>query len=333
MTPIPLVRAAAVAPLAAFLERAGEPVAAGLERARLCPRMLADPEAVLPLHLACAAIEQRSQALGIEDLGARVGAATPLTALGRYGVAIVEAPTLLAAIRRAERARAELCSGEDVWLVREPARAWLRFRFDRRIACGRSEIEPYTVMLAVQLVRLAAGAGWKPLAVELGDVSEGALASLAPLDVPIRRGAPSIGVALEPHWLQRPLRPALATARDLDAEATPRRLATGFAGTLRQVVETLLLAGRTDTQSTADATGMSLRTMQRWLARAGTSHATLLDEVRCGIAMRLLADRTIPVTEIALRLHYADPSNFSHAFRRWTGASPRGFRDEMTRAS
>ena len=34
----------------------------------------------------------------------------------------------------------------------------------------------------------------------------------------------------------------------------------------------------------------------------------------------------LPLSEIAVRLGYTDVSAFSHAFRRWFGVSPGGFR-------
>ncbi|MER5837517.1 AraC family transcriptional regulator, partial [Streptomyces sp. NPDC002130] len=40
-----------------------------------------------------------------------------------------------------------------------------------------------------------------------------------------------------------------------------------------------------------------------------------------------LLDRSVSVSEIATELGYSDLANFSHAFKRWTGRSPKDFRN------
>jgi AraC-like DNA-binding protein len=65
------------------------------------------------------------------------------------------------------------------------------------------------------------------------------------------------------------------------------------------------------------------RTLRRHLGAEGTSFSELLDEVHETLATQLLALPSMTVEEVARRLGYADGPTFSHAFRRWTGASPR----------
>ena len=48
-------------------------------------------------------------------------------------------------------------------------------------------------------------------------------------------------------------------------------------------------------------------------------------------AERLLVEERLPVAEVAHQLGYHDVSNFSRAFRRWTGRTPREFRDRFGR--
>jgi AraC-like DNA-binding protein len=45
------------------------------------------------------------------------------------------------------------------------------------------------------------------------------------------------------------------------------------------------------------------------------------------MSVDLLQDSDLAVYEIAFLLGYSDPSTFHRAFRRWTGSSPRGYRD------
>lgn len=71
---------------------------------------------------------------------------------------------------------------------------------------------------------------------------------------------------------------------------------------------------------------MSVRTLKRKLEADGTSYSELLDEQRRGKAMLLLRRDDLAIEEIADRLGYSDAANFTRAFRRWTGTTPKAFR-------
>lgn len=73
---------------------------------------------------------------------------------------------------------------------------------------------------------------------------------------------------------------------------------------------------------------VSVRTLRRRLSEEGSSFRELLDEVRFQLAKEYLLDTKLPLAEIAELLGYTEPGNFSHAFRRWSGQSPRGFRNQ-----
>jgi AraC-like DNA-binding protein len=72
---------------------------------------------------------------------------------------------------------------------------------------------------------------------------------------------------------------------------------------------------------------MSVRTLKRKLAEEGTSYSDLTDQVQLGRAVSLRRS-VLTVDEIADRLGYSDAANFTRAFRRWTGKSPRAYRNE-----
>lgn len=66
---------------------------------------------------------------------------------------------------------------------------------------------------------------------------------------------------------------------------------------------------------------MTSRTLRRRLEAANTTYQAILDDVRRLRALRYL-DNRLSVQQVAWILGYADPSNFSRAFRKWTGMSP-----------
>lgn len=119
---------------------------------------------------------------------------------------------------------------------------------------------------------------------------------------------------------------ALAYAR---AECQ-RRLAEGAAGRdLLAALRRQLADPRgpyPDAATMARRLGRSLRSFHRDLAAEGTRWQTLLDEARRERACALLTDTRRPIADIALELGFAEPSNFSRVFRRWTGWSPGAYR-------
>jgi AraC-like DNA-binding protein len=77
---------------------------------------------------------------------------------------------------------------------------------------------------------------------------------------------------------------------------------------------------------------MSVRTLHRSLAAEGTTYRELLDQLRCDLATRHLADDRISIAEIAFLLGFSEISAFHRAFRRWTDRTPAEFRAEPRRS-
>jgi AraC-like DNA-binding protein len=71
---------------------------------------------------------------------------------------------------------------------------------------------------------------------------------------------------------------------------------------------------------------MSVSTLKRRLSEAHTSFRDLRESVLKDRAMLLLADASLSLQAIAEALGYSDLTNFSHAFKRWTGIAPGVFR-------
>ncbi len=90
-----------------------------------------------------------------------------------------------------------------------------------------------------------------------------------------------------------------------------------------KVIEQLPAA---DASSVSKALNMSLRSLQRKLAREGTSFKEILDEARHQLAVRYVKESGLPLREITGRLGFSDPGNFARAFRRWEGVSPNRYR-------
>lgn len=161
----------------------------------------------------------------------------------------------------------------------------------------------------------------------------GYFAAYAPrLPVPVRYGQAEYAIRIPRALMEAPLRlanpNAAAMAREVcERELQARRVTREDALTTR--VRGLLVKSedRLPTlEEVASALHVSTRTLKRRLQEEGRNFRALVDHVLEMRATQMLQEEGLSVSEVAFRLGYNDVSNFSRAFRRWTGQSPSDFR-------
>ncbi|MED5389861.1 MAG: AraC family transcriptional regulator ligand-binding domain-containing protein [Pseudomonadota bacterium] len=81
-------------------------------------------------------------------------------------------------------------------------------------------------------------------------------------------------------------------------------------------------------EAMAEKLAVSPRTLKRHLQQSGLSYRQLQDEERYRQAQRLLGKPDNSISEVAYQLGYSDVANFSKAFKRWSGATPRAYREQ-----
>ncbi len=108
------------------------------------------------------------------------------------------------------------------------------------------------------------------------------------------------------------------------AQALMKSLET--ARTTRGRVESALIpilhTGETDMSRLARELGVSRPTLYRQLKAEGVRYEALLDDLRHRMARHYLDGQRVSVSQTAYLIGFSDPSAFSKAFKRWTGASP-----------
>ncbi len=75
----------------------------------------------------------------------------------------------------------------------------------------------------------------------------------------------------------------------------------------------------------AKEVGMSVRNLQIKLKQEGENYQKLLDAVRKDIALNYLNEKEATICDIAFLLGFSEQSAFNHAFKRWTGTTPREY--------
>ena len=98
--------------------------------------------------------------------------------------------------------------------------------------------------------------------------------------------------------------------------------------TMRGRVESLLVpilpGGGATIRAVAARLGISRQTLYRRLKLEGVTFEQVLDGLRHQLALRYLKGGDVSIEEAAYRVGFADRAAFSHAFKRWTGVSPKG---------
>jgi AraC-like DNA-binding protein len=145
----------------------------------------------------------------------------------------------------------------------------------------------------------------------------GAVIPEAALDLPLRRRDPMLR-----GWLERQAAAILA-----------RLPATGDArDEVRSVLATLATAGEMTIDVVARRLSTTPRTLQRRLARGGTSFEILRDDARRQAAELYLRETTLTLAEVTYLLGYSEPTALHRAFRRWHNMTPQAFRAQASPA-
>jgi AraC-like DNA-binding protein len=80
-------------------------------------------------------------------------------------------------------------------------------------------------------------------------------------------------------------------------------------------------------EQVSDQLNMSSRSLKRKLKAADSSFQLILDNLRKTEAIEYLRHSDHSIDDISRLLDFSDPSNFGRAFKKWTGASPRAYRN------
>jgi AraC-like DNA-binding protein len=261
----------------------------------------------------------------MENFGLRVGLDTDVSEIGAFGRAVGAATTLQCALRVFLGELDLHSSSSEFGLRREEEHAWFWRAGLPGLRCD--PIEQYALGLMIQIVRLAAGPRWVPdrIALQAAELpGEGAAESLAASRIQGR--AARTAIRLPAELLARPLR---GEAVDVNGELSRLRSDAAeddLAGSLRQAILPLLPDGSPGLVWAADAVNSSPRTLKRRLRELGLTWSGLVEQARFDRARELLETSDLRLGDVARRVGYADPANFSRAFRRWTGVAPSAYR-------
>jgi AraC-like DNA-binding protein len=321
---IPLIHCDALHPLLDFAARAGVVVPESLARMEA---RLREPRSLIPLALAGQLVEEVARANGDDALGLRLGEQLRLDSLDDSGWLTRCARTVGEAFEAGMRQGSLFNTGQRYSMGFLGDDVWFRWTLAAALRRGRQQINDFTLMLVVKTIRLGAGAHWRPAEIQFEGPMPSHADQLATLAERVRFGESSTSLLFPRRVLAASIRPAstlpLPPSRTSPRSSLPAR---DFPGSVRQTIASLLRFGSPKLAVAAEMSGMSARSLQRRLHESRLDFGRLVEEARLESARRLLEEPERKIIDVAAELGYTDSANFTRAFRRWTGVSPREFR-------
>ena len=295
-------------------------------QAKMDPAQLRDPNARYPVGAmqrlwVLAAEATRDRCFGLE-----VGQAWHLTTFHALGYSAVASASLREALGYLVRYSRVVTTGARFDLVDHGAEAALK---------ATSLLPPEAAL--PEAMRLVVQAGAAAIAILCGEV-KGARVSLLRItfsqrdescgsrlesffQCSIAFGAPDDALVFAAAELDAPLPTGNALLARINEQALARYDAALHSAQVAERVRAQLMralaAGKFDQGTIARSLNLSLRSMQRKLAREGTSYRELLDRTRRQLAEQYSRDSTLSASEVAYLLGFEEASSFSRAMRRW----------------
>jgi AraC-like DNA-binding protein len=99
-----------------------------------------------------------------------------------------------------------------------------------------------------------------------------------------------------------------------------------FRPSVENAIVPLLPHGRAKIDEVARRLGVSQRTLARRLSAERLTFSAILESLKIDLAERYLSDENLSISQIAWLLGYQEVSSLTHAFKRWTGQTPRQVR-------
>jgi AraC-like DNA-binding protein len=316
----------------ARLKSAGVEVAPLLKRVGLTPEAIADPEERLSVRSQIALLDEAAIALKDDCLGFTLARDHDPREIGLLYYVMASSQTLGDALKRIAR-YSKITNEALVFGYQEGNRLVLSLGYSGVSRhSDRHQIE-FCMFAGLRLCRMLTGQNLVPQHFSISHYrSEGTSEMARFVGTKVEFGADRDEFALNLDARELPLIHADSHLNDLllkycEAALADRR---GDMSQLRTRVEnaisSVLPHGKARVEDVARSLGMSKRTLARRLSDEGLNFTEILQQLRRDLAVRYLDDRRLHVSKIAWLLGFHEVSAFTHAFKRWTGKTPREIR-------
>jgi AraC-like DNA-binding protein len=301
---------------------------AGFERAKL-----EDPVLRVDLPTYDGLQELAVEMTGDEALGLHMGEHASLAAFNVVGYLTAHCRTIRDGLQVFFRYYRIVSDCEPSRLIEEGERATLVYNFPRTTpVCSRVRGD-FGMTRLLRIGQMFAGLDARPLEVRFEHPRPGYHAEyLRIFGDRVRFDCDHTGIVMPRSMLdavQLHPNPELYEVLQAQADRMLQRLDDG--ARVAQQVEDLIVERffemSPDMDSVARRCGMSARSLRRRLREEGERFSAVQARALSRVARAALDEPNTTVQEAAYRLGFSEPSAFHRAFKRWTGQTPREYRD------
>ena len=329
---LPLADAALSRLVADQLRARGVDLKSILTRVGIARRQIDDPDERLPANCQAAFLTAAAAALEDDLLGFRLAQSIDCRQIGLLYYVFASSATLDEAIRRC--ARYSRVANEAVVLrVIENDRLIIRIQYAGVPRHTDVQQMEFIIALLLRVCRHTTGRQLMPERISMMHVRSTIPTELSKFfgqklefgcdydEIVLPSGASGLRLVNADPYLNKIM------VRNCEAFLAEKRINVGpFRIQVENAIAPLLPHASARASVVAKALGMSERTMERKLAREGSSFGELLQHLKFEMAMRYVEDPALSISRIAWLLGFEQASSFHHAFKRWTGKSPRQMR-------
>ncbi len=293
---------------------------------------LADPTALISLEQEITVYERADQLSPLPEWALRVGQATPLSAHGVYGYAVLTSADLAHALQVSVRffKLAGSATGAE---LRENSNGDYEIRLIdtiQRPSVHRATVEEFFSAINSAMRELT-GDVFKPSRVYCDYPTPEYLTVYNEVfGAPVHFDSEYSAFVVDQEDLQM----RVATWDPLTLQACERQCeqvleqleeSEGFVDEVRKIM-LVLPCNRRSAENVAEKLHMSTRNLRRKLEREGVSFQRVLDDVRCELTKNYLSQTQLRLDDIVPLVGFAETSNLRRAFKKWTGQTPSEYR-------
>lgn len=298
------------------------------------PLALLDRSDAILLYRDCLGLYARAARI-TEDrsFGLRVGADIGIRDLGVYGQYVASAPNLKHALVRTGTTLCFHESYSNIELAFEGPDIKISYSCLEQGSIGWQQVANMVVHVLIDIVRCFVHSEWLPKRIEVSYPRgpwEQDLEDHFGMPVIFDQQAVAIVFShdlLDAVQISQPCPSRVVTRADVARQG--KSVPNGFLSTSAELVRQRLIDARTDLDGAAVKLGIGPRTFQRRLSDEGISYNRLLAGCRKERAIDLLAEEALSMADISQALGYASQTQFTRAFKRWTGTPPCEFRHSI----
>lgn len=284
-----------------------------------------DPNSYLPVHVLCSFFKEVRAQYGLEFFTQQYLRHLKLENMGISGEFMISNNRVLPTLQYFSKYGGLLCTNQDIQLSIKGTHVFCSNRFYGDSSIEKNTMEYIWVFMLLDLLKTAEGPIWAPWGIQFtGKECEYPKLDIIPEKTNVSFNQEVVGIRFKTSTLTKHFRKG--KGREL-SENMLKPPALSLSGKIEYLFDKLYSTNLPSLQATAECFGVSVSTLKRHLATEQLTYHELLERWRFMKGVNLLTETSLKIKEISDCLYYANSANFIRAFKRWSGKSPKEFRD------